>query len=334
MAKENSELYDSRIPWIDAVRGVAIFLVVIGHSIVVSVPLQEWGNVWWGLFSYIYAFHMALFFFISGCVFNYDRYINKPLDFLKRRLKTLIVPYLFFTIFGLLFFSLLTRQNLFLQESIYSFIRDIITAKSPGQTADWLWFLPSLFIVAMLYYWISRYLFPKRVVSLIIVLFIIGLVGAFIIHINPLMALLYYGIGHLFMKFSDTIIGDKLLPLAILFSGIFLLVGGSNSNEMWNPTNIQSYLILTGTAFSGILGTTLLVKWFYSRKLHSIILEFLGKNSIIIYIIHGFILAIFTTYFIFIVKSASIFILSVITILACIPFVYIIKRFVPFIIGK
>lgn len=44
---------------IDVIRGMAIMLVVLGHS-GVSEPLFQW----------IYSFHMPLFFFVSGIFFK------------------------------------------------------------------------------------------------------------------------------------------------------------------------------------------------------------------------------------------------------------------------
>ena len=53
------ETKDVRIEWIDIFKGLAIILVVVGHAT--------------GLFStYIYQFHVAAFFFISGWVAKLD----------------------------------------------------------------------------------------------------------------------------------------------------------------------------------------------------------------------------------------------------------------------
>lgn len=50
-----------KIDWIDIFKGILIIFMVIGHS-------TTWGS------SYIYAFHMPAFFFISGYTTNYDKY--------------------------------------------------------------------------------------------------------------------------------------------------------------------------------------------------------------------------------------------------------------------
>ena len=65
---------------IDIARGIACLLVIIGH--ISSTPSQV--NVW------IYAFHMPLFFIISGLIIN----TKEPIDvFIKKRIKGLFFPY-------------------------------------------------------------------------------------------------------------------------------------------------------------------------------------------------------------------------------------------------
>lgn len=55
---------NSRISYIDALRGFAIILVVIGH-LVQNNYSDAYHN---SIFNVIYSIHMPLFFFISGCV--------------------------------------------------------------------------------------------------------------------------------------------------------------------------------------------------------------------------------------------------------------------------
>lgn len=78
-----------RIEWIDITKGLAIILVVIGHT----VPIDS------KIYNIIFSFHMPLFFIISGYLFK-DR---DPHDLLKRNFKRMIIPYIatsFFIILG------------------------------------------------------------------------------------------------------------------------------------------------------------------------------------------------------------------------------------------
>ncbi|MDR1895700.1 MAG: acyltransferase family protein [Prevotellaceae bacterium] len=74
-----------RIIWIDIAKGLGIFLVVVGHVISSGNILHHW----------IYSFHMPLFFFLSGICLNNDRIYT---GFLYKRLKSLLLPYLYFGI--------------------------------------------------------------------------------------------------------------------------------------------------------------------------------------------------------------------------------------------
>lgn len=70
-------LKEGRIEWIDIYKGIAIILVVLGHAT--------------GLFNaYIYQFHVAAFFFISGWVAKYDD--SSLLKDTYMKFVTLVIP--------------------------------------------------------------------------------------------------------------------------------------------------------------------------------------------------------------------------------------------------
>lgn len=77
-----------RLEWIDITKGFAIILMVFGHS---SIPKS--------ISNYIWSFHMPLFFIISGFLYNASKY-KSPLSLIKKRYYTLIIPYIFFSIFA------------------------------------------------------------------------------------------------------------------------------------------------------------------------------------------------------------------------------------------
>ena len=53
----------NRIAYIDVAKGIGIILVVCGHVIGEGEKSFKYSNI---LHDYIYSFHMALFFIISG----------------------------------------------------------------------------------------------------------------------------------------------------------------------------------------------------------------------------------------------------------------------------
>ena len=70
---------DKRDYSIDIARGIACLLVVVGHVPTTPSLLHTW----------IYSFHMPLFFIISGIVLNTNDSVK---EFIKKRCKTLLVP--------------------------------------------------------------------------------------------------------------------------------------------------------------------------------------------------------------------------------------------------
>lgn len=70
-----------RIEWIDIARGIGIILVILGH---IGIG---------GIGKFIYSFHIPLFFFLSGFCFSGNETDFKY--FLRKKVKTLIVPYIF-----------------------------------------------------------------------------------------------------------------------------------------------------------------------------------------------------------------------------------------------
>lgn len=66
--------------WLDIAKGIAIILMVAGHT---SIP---------GVVShFIYAFHMPLFFIASGLVSNYEK--DSLVDYIKHKSYTLLLPF-------------------------------------------------------------------------------------------------------------------------------------------------------------------------------------------------------------------------------------------------
>lgn len=80
--------YDSAI---SIMKGIAIIGVVVGHC-VLSSWIENFVNQW----------HLATFFFVAGMCFK-DKYTSQPQLYIKRRIRSLYVP---FVEFGLLYLAL------------------------------------------------------------------------------------------------------------------------------------------------------------------------------------------------------------------------------------
>lgn len=75
-----------RILWVDVLKGIAIMLVVTGHS-AVECGLNHWAY-------FIYSFHMPLFFLLSGFLFT----PRPEKEYLRKSARRLLLPFAAFVL--------------------------------------------------------------------------------------------------------------------------------------------------------------------------------------------------------------------------------------------
>ena len=132
----------SRIGWIDTAKGIGLLCVILGH---LHIPLVD---------TWVYFFHMPLFFFLSGVVFSGGKYDFKT--FLGKKLRSLVIPY--FTLGGgiFLFWCLLYALDGNPGADYLEMLKKFLV-----QEHWWtVWFLACLFLTEVIYYGIHR-LFGK-----------------------------------------------------------------------------------------------------------------------------------------------------------------------------
>lgn len=121
-----------RLEEIDILRGVGILLMVFGH-----VGFGE------GFYRFIHAFHMPLFYFVTGYFFRPRE--KAPQQYIIGKARRLLVPYALFAVLHLLIWILLNPQS-------YNRIPELLTNMLLYPNADafpiagGLWFLVSLFV--------------------------------------------------------------------------------------------------------------------------------------------------------------------------------------------
>lgn len=153
----------SRIKWIDIFKGIGITLVVIGH-------------MWSPGGKFILWFHMPLFFFISGYLYNSDISIEK---YLKKKFLRLIVPYLSFLFllsipdYIVCFNSANSTMNSHLFGDIISLtIKQIYGGRDLYGWFDVFWFVTCLFLTQQIFHIINRLCNKKSLFVFIIILFL------------------------------------------------------------------------------------------------------------------------------------------------------------------
>jgi fucose 4-O-acetylase-like acetyltransferase len=121
---------------IDALRGLAILLVVFGHSLQFTNPDFD-NNI---LFRIIYSFHMPLFMFISGYVTFFGQ--DKIVSGFKKRAALLLFP--FFSWAVVTFFVNAVTEDQLSWHQAGIFFTNLV--KSPDNNG--LWFLWVIFLIS------------------------------------------------------------------------------------------------------------------------------------------------------------------------------------------
>lgn len=142
-----------RLHWVDALKGFGIMLVVFAHY---KLPIA--------LDTYIFSFHMPLFFFISGFLFNITKYTELATNFVKGRFKSLIIPYFVFASLTCLFYFLMDEffspgivTLKFFGADIFYIVYSILYSQtSMISYNEPLWFLTCLFVTELLYFGLAK----------------------------------------------------------------------------------------------------------------------------------------------------------------------------------
>lgn len=153
-------------------KGLGIILVILGH---IEIPQM--------MKTIIYSFHMPLFFFVSGCFF---RSISWR-EFLKKRYKQLLIPWLFFAFLYFVYLFVLRFYEVHnLTDAILIPVMSILDGFFGDENSfvlfHTIWFLICLFEVSFVYLLIQKITSPPLNIN-----------KSFIINI---LCVLLYGVGY------------------------------------------------------------------------------------------------------------------------------------------
>ncbi|WP_307893541.1 acyltransferase family protein [Bacillus swezeyi] len=271
-----------RIDWIDASKGLGIILVVLGHT-----PTTDW------LKTFIFSFHMPLFFFLSGIVYHDANMTFK--SFLYKKMKTLLLPYFIFSVLAYLFWFLVERHFQFSGSSdvdpvvpfkgiFYSIPDNYMLTHNPA-----LWFLTCLFIVEILFFCMKKWLKDRFIVYSVMLSAALGYFNDQYLEVKlpwnievALTAIVFYSAGFFLRHRLKKLRHRKTVLLSLLF---FILVGYLQSRNVRVDMRANEYGSMALFYITSFLGTAGAV--FTSFKLENVkLLQFLGKNSLIILVLH------------------------------------------------
>ena len=305
---------EKRLKYIDALKGLGIILVVLGHTILeylYPIDLKYFFlfnsliyikyNV---LYNFIYSFHIPLFFIISGYLI-YHKYQNNFNDInYKNLIKKTIIPYEIFSIIAItinlivdFYFGDNFVENLN-KNIVYTLIFDGFSA---------LWFLPTLLISKTIFLFINKNFSQKQKCILYIVLTIItyffslnynfyywinnsiNIKTIFVLISNiinrSIIGTIFIMIGYTsyyFINNQSNKILNIIISIIIIFINIVLSMFNEGVDLHYSVINnpILYYYLAISTSISLIV----LFKLMYNKFF--IPLEFLGKNSLLIMCTH------------------------------------------------
>lgn len=334
-----------RLDWLDAGKGLGMLLVMMGHA-----DIPEY------LKTYIYTFHMPLFFFLSGFLFKMDKFSNLKV-FLIKRTKSLILPYLCFSFVAYLWFLLVYHygkvdyhHDLF-TPLIGTFIdirKSIWTVHSGA-----LWFVACLFCTELLFFLIFKIGRTKKKISMFLIL--LSILGCIYNKIGgqplpwsidvAMISVGFYGIGYFYKEYHaklERFIHFKTFALFLLVNitaGYFNCVITGDRVDFYN-SSLGNILLFYLAAFSGIGAFMIGIKQIKRSKA----LQYIGKNSLIYLALHQkiifFLISILMQkYVLDYVDLVNIPILkgllyTLIAAFVLVPAVYIINHYLPFMLGK
>lgn len=156
VVEDQITMQNRRMEYIDIYRGIGIVLMIMGH-----IGFGGKFDLW------IHAFHMPMFFFISGFLHkNKDSFC----ELIKKKAKALLIPYLIFGIINYIACSIIYRDWFNIGPLIH-----LITDNSDGlMISGALWFL-----TALLWVYIIVFVLEKHIKNIKLKVFFIVLLSLF-----------------------------------------------------------------------------------------------------------------------------------------------------------
>lgn len=285
----------SRVEYIDIAKAIAIFLVVLGHPR----ALEDYGTVE----RFLYAFHMPLFFMMSGIFLKQKASYNAQSwkSFFRKNLIGLFVPYIIWASIYMSFSYINVGKVLY---GSWSVLRNT-------QSLSSLWFLPVLFMArtyqeAMMHIaWKFKWNERKFSAICAVIFFIVGII---IPHNNTgsgigmpwgfdiaFIASTFMIIGYLERPYLEKLIEqDILIKLGIAVLSLILLLIGIHFDQY---SETYPFMLMANAEYgrpllcliNGVTGSLmiLMIAQLLAQLLkHKKLLVYIGQSTMGIYLIH------------------------------------------------
>ncbi len=317
---------EKRTEWIDVAKGLGLALTILGHLL--------YSGTWSTLNKFIYAFHMPMYFILSGFVVHTRREDTGHL--LKRRAYQLLLPSLIFILLSLpLYFYFSGNASVATHLETITFFNGKVAFNEP------VWFLLVLFEVILFFNLFSvDSLATAYKAMLTAFLFIMGYI------VYKFSIFLPFGLDKMIVCFGFYVLGSLLkeiprskkwtIAVTLLCLFAFPPMAYFNSKVSLYGFALGRYWLFIGSAITGS------ILWFgLCYLLRNIrLFQFWGQNTIFV---------VCTQYFwiVWVKKAASLLKIShtiyfdlvavaitFLMLLLYVPLCKLVNKFCPFLVGK
>lgn len=287
---------DNRNQFVDIMRGIAMLLVVLGHTMTgCTVDSQKSF-----LFNIICSLQMPLFILISGYVTKYSRPISNGKGmwkYVKRRTVAYMLPWAVW--------SFLVRGIIFGEDGFLN-VKHLLWNMDSGY-----WFLATIWTISMIFgiaSFIAERVSKENLLKKQIVLLGFYLVGMILlVGIGAILGLSFFAIkltlyympfyyaGFIYGQFDDRIkefdTGKKIIDsvVAICFVVWLFIILRFSLYEMSDGD--LAIILRVATSFAGCIAVCGLCKGIFSSKIGGGALAWVGEHSLEVYLTHYLLLS-------------------------------------------
>lgn len=312
--------------WVDALRALAMFLVIYGHHERDWIPYFVWTS----------PVKISLFFAVSGYVFHEERHDYGV--FWKKMIRSTVIPWIVIAFFPYILMSSFKGMGFFVTNAA-----DIVTGRI-------LWYMPCFIIAEILWYHTNLFFRSiPRVALASVLLMAAGLLMARFDVLNVFMinrafvVQIYLLIGYLYKRVISESVRDRRKPLiiaaciVIYFLLAFITLACYPGQSMDIHNNEYYHLgICMIMIWCGVIALLIGAEYYLHRVPGWIIR--IGQNTLVIYLWNSFVDRCFVRIFGFsgiTVFQGKVFnaVLSMVICIVCSIMAVVLRRLIPGLFG-
>ena len=219
----------TRIAWIDILRGFMMLFVIYGHTTDNGLVL-----------TYIYSFHMPIYFVISGMTFRFNK-VWDTAQYTWNKFVGLMIPYFLLNLYVAPLRLWMEDLQVTNDQSLTDLFLGVLYSNADcglKMSSNTTWFIPCLFLTTMMFFFLRKMFSRDRdliwaVVVVTVAFALLGQArgtGGFWHWKSAVMALVFYLAGYLFMEhvsevqeWVEKLRWKLLVPIVVLaFAGYWL----------------------------------------------------------------------------------------------------------------